>query len=703
MFLDQDSARGAVEWLKDFPAQELFTSRVLIAVAVILFTGALYYAFESDPEAAVSIDVSVPEVCRDGFDLGQLQTLDEPSIQIPGSTAIQCYAPATGKFLGRVNPITPEGIDRAIAKARDAQVEWAKTSFADRRKVLKTILKYILANTDAIVRAACLDSGKTKIDATFGEVLVTAEKLRWTINHMEEVLRPDRRDTNWLMLFKNNEVRYEPLGVVAALVSWNYPFHNLFNPIISTLATGNALLLKPSERTAFSVPYFTSIARAALSACGHSPNLIQPVVCWPTAASHLTSHPAVEHITFIGSREVAHQVAYSAAKSLTPCTMELGGKDPAIVLDNLPDSDLKRVSSILMRGVFQAAGQNCIGIERVIATPHVYDRLLSLIEPRVRALRTGCDLHDSHERIHVGACISAARFTHLEALIADAVKQGARLLIGGRRIQHPRWPCGHYFAPTLLVDVTPEMRIAREELFAPVFVMMRARDTWDAVEVANAAGGYGLGASVFARHGSEEVEVVVRGVRAGMCAVNDFASYYVCNLPFGGVGGGGGGGGGSAAVSGRTNDAAPTGNTAEKQTPGGSGYGRFSGPEGLRALCNVKAVCKDGWFGLFKTGIPGPLDYPWSDGEAGGGGGDSGGSNSGDGGDGSGGSDSVADGGDGGHAGYTSGGTNTASKTLTEGDTEKERPYTFIKNVVHMLYAPGLGGKIRGVAGVLGC
>ena len=326
--------------------------------------------------------------------------------------------------------------------------------------------------------------------------------------------------------------------------------------------------------------------------------------------------------------------------------MELGGKDPAIVLDTLPGSDINRVSSILMRGVFQAAGQNCIGIERVIATPRVYDRLLSIIEPRVRALLTGCDLHDLDERIHVGACISSVRFTHLETLIADAVQQGARLLVGGRRIQHERWPSGHYFAPTLLVDVTQHMKIAKEELFAPVFVMMRARGAGHAVEIANAAGGYGLGASVFARHGSAEIETVVRGVRAGMCAVNDFASYYVCNLPFGGVGGVGSGGGSTA---------------ADRQSAGGSGYGRFSGPEGLRGLCNVKAVCCDGWFGLFKTNIPGPLDYPWE------GGGKDG---------------------------------NAKSRDLTE--KERARPYAFIKNVVRLMYEPGLRGKMEGVLGVLG-
>lgn len=138
------------------------------------------------------------------------------------SSLIQCYAPATGEALGRVNPSTAEDIDRCIAKARDAQVQWARTTFVQRRKVLRTMLHFILENQESIARVACLDSGKTMVDASLGEILVTVEKLRWTIKHGEESLKSERRDTNFLMMYKWNEVMYEPLGVVAACVSWKW-------------------------------------------------------------------------------------------------------------------------------------------------------------------------------------------------------------------------------------------------------------------------------------------------------------------------------------------------------------------------------------------------------------------------------------------------------------------------------------------------
>jgi acyl-CoA reductase-like NAD-dependent aldehyde dehydrogenase len=496
--------------------------------------------------------------------------------QVSGSALIQCYAPATGEALGRVSPSTAEGIDRAIAKAKEAQVQWARTTFAERRKVLKTMLAFILESQETIARVACLDSGKTMVDAALGEILVTTEKLRWTIRHGEESLRSERRATNLLMMYKWNEVMYQPLGVVAACVSWNYPFHNLVSPIIASIFAGNAIVVKGSEATAWSSSYFTSIVTRALEACGHSPDIVQSVVCWPNVADHLTSHPDISHITFIGSRQIAHHVCASAAKALTPVCVELGGKDPAIVLDDLSNANFKRVASILMRGVFQSAGQNCIGIERVIALPKVHERLVEYLAPKIRALKPGSVLNAPRgTAIDVGASISPASFDNLESLIADAVKSGARLLAGGKRYTHPDHPHGHYFTPTFLADVTPSMAIAQQELFAPVFLLMRASSVSDAVEIANSTV-YALGASVYGSS-TADLERVVRDVDAGMVAVNDFAVTYMVQLPFGGV--------------------------------KGSGYGRFAGKEGLRSLCNTKAVTRDRWPGV-KTSIPGPMDIP---------------------------------------------------------------------------------------------
>lgn len=384
--------------------------------------------------------------------------------------------------------------------------------------------------------------------------------------------------------------------------------------MIASIFAGNAIVVKGSEATAWSSTYFTSIVMRALEVCGHSPNIVQSVVCWPNVADHLTSHPGISHITFIGSRQVAHYVCASAAKSLTPVCVELGGKDPAIVLDDLSDSDFKRVSSILMRGTFQSAGQNCIGIERVIALPRVHDRLVEYLTPKIRALKPGSILTDPADTpIDVGASISSASFDDLEALIDDAVKSGARLLAGGKRYIHPSHPQGHYFTPTFLADVTPNMRIAQQELFAPVFLLMRAKSVSDAIEIANSTI-YALGASVYGSSASD-LERVVREVHAGMVAVNDFAVTYMVQLPFGGV--------------------------------KGSGYGRFAGKEGLRSLCNVKAVTRDRWPGV-KTSIPPPMDIP------------------------------------------------------LKGPGAGERAWAMARGIVWLGYAPDWRGKLKGLRGVLG-
>jgi len=386
------------------------------------------------------------------------------------------------------------------------------------------------------------------------------------------------------MFYKSNEVRYEPLGVVAACVSWNYPFHNLVGPMISSIFTGNAIVVKNSENTAWSSVFFTNIVRGALTACGHSPNIVNSVTCWPNTANHLTSHPGVSHLTFIGSRPVAHAVCASAAKALIPVVVELGGKDASIVLDDpsgkgISKSERNRVASIIMRGVFQSAGQNCVGTERVIAMPNASSRLLGSLIPRIRALRQGNDL--TEDDIDVGAMVSAASFDRLERLIEEAVNQGAKLLHGGRRFIHPRYPKGHYFTPTLLINVKPEMAIAQEECFAPICVFMEATSVEHAIALANSTP-YALGSSVFGPTSSaaarENLKRVTREVVSGMVAVNDFAAYYAVQLPFGGV--------------------------------KGSGYGRFAAAEGLRGLCNLKAVCQDRWPGLISTAIPAGLDYP---------------------------------------------------------------------------------------------
>lgn len=495
---------------------------------------------------------------------------------------IQSYCPATGQFLGTFDCTTRDEMDAQIEAASAAQKQWATSTFPMRKQLLRTLNQFFLDNQEDIARVACRDSGKTKLDASMGEIMVTLEKINWIVAHGERALRPSARPgpSSLLMgLMKNAEVRYEPMGVVAAIVSWNYPLHNLIGPVVAAIFSGNAIIVKCSEQVVWSSTWFVGMIHAALRLLNISEDLVQLCYCFPEDADHFTSHPGLKHITFIGSKQVAHKVLQSASKELTPCVIELGGKDSVIVMDDM--TDYKALSSIIMRGTFQSAGQNCIGIERVICLPKAYDALVSILEQRVPGLRLGSDI-DQLDEIDTGAMISDNRFAEIEDLIADAIAKGARLLSGGKRYLHPNYPQGHYFEPTLLVDVDSSMKIAQNEVFGPVLTMMRAENIDQAIDISNGTD-YGLGNSVFGAN-FQACNEVARRLESGNVAINDFATFYVCQLPFGGV----------------------------KK----SGFGKFGGEEGLTGLCNAKSIVMDKpllrALGV-KTAIPPPIDYPIPD------------------------------------------------------------------------------------------
>ncbi|SCU88439.1 LAFA_0E12706g1_1 [Lachancea sp. 'fantastica'] len=561
------------------------TTFVVTIVAAYVLYRWLFPAMQTQTTKPVTFELALPEAAQKHWkgkrmhsvsgnsSSGSSGSLDDPQ-------RIQCHCPATGQVLGSFPSMTEKDIDVLVSKAAQAQKEWRKTSFDERIQFLVSLQDYILENQDAIARVACRDSGKTMLDASMGEILVTLEKVQWIIKHGKKALQPSKRPgpTNFFMKwYKGAEIRYEPLGVVGALVSWNYPFHNLLGPIIAALFAGNAIVVKCSEQVVWSSEYFASICRKCLESCGQNPDLVQlcysnPPSATDNAANHFSSHPQLKHLTFIGSQPVAHHVLAEAAKSLTPVCVELGGKDAFICLDSV--KDLEALSSIIMRGTFQSSGQNCIGIERVIVSAKNYDKMVSILEKRVGKLRLGSDI-DNLEDVDMGAMISDNRFTQIENMIESAVKQGARLLHGGTRYKHPNYPQGHYFQPTLLVDVTPEMEIAQNEVFGPVLTMMRGQDTEDCIRLANSAP-FGLGGSVFGNDYAE-CNYVADHLQSGNVAINDFATFYVCQLPFGGI--------------------------------NGSGYGKFGGEEGLTGLCNAKSVCYDK-LPFISTQIPKPLDYP---------------------------------------------------------------------------------------------
>lgn len=301
--------------------------------------------------------ISEPDVFAHKRDPSLLPT-DNPDPG--GNTLLTCYDPSSGAHLATLPLDSSLEIMDRVRHARAAQPSLAASSFAKRRQFLSSLKAWIFSNMEDIVNVAVRDSGKTRTDAGFGEIITTLAKIDWLLAEGEKVLRPQSRKRTLLLAHKKSELRYEPLGVVAALVSWNYSFHNALGPILAGVFSGNAVMLKASEQVAWSSTWFVDAVKKCLAAVGLDPDVVQLVVCLPGTAEAITKSPEIRHITFIGSEPVGKKVALAAAENLTPTCLELGGKDPAFIL---PDADFHFFADTWMRGAFQGAGQNCIGIE----------------------------------------------------------------------------------------------------------------------------------------------------------------------------------------------------------------------------------------------------------------------------------------------------------------------------------------------------
>ena len=463
---------------------------------------------------------------------------------------IECYEPATLKPLGFVPVTTPEQLVEIVASARRAQASWAKTSFKERRKVLGFILDYVLDHADELVDAVARDAGKTRHNAMLGEVWPVVEKARWTIKNGERYLADERVGAG-VFLHKRARIEYAPLGVVGVIAPWNYPLQNILGPTIPALMAGNAVVIKASEWVAWSSGRFQRIFTAAFKAAGYSPDLVRIVDGYAKTGAALIGS-GVDKIIFTGSLENGKRVLAEAAKTLTPVVLELGGKDPLIVCD---DADLEQAVHAALTGCFINCGQNCLASERTLVFDAVYDAFAERVATLTRALRQGAPLGD--RTVDLAAIVSPLQLTLIDELVADALASGAKLLAGGQRVLTD---IGQYYAPTVLGDVTPEMRIAREETFGPVMLLMRVRDEAEALRVANGTS-YGLGATVCTKSRTRARRITGQ-LSVGNVSVNDFGlTYMAMDLPFGGV--------------------------------RGSGFGRLNGRDGLRALTHPKAVLDD--------------------------------------------------------------------------------------------------------------
>jgi len=432
---------------------------------------------------------------------------------------IEVRNPATGELIGSVPAVAIEDVEGVVARARAAQPGWEALGFDGRAKALRRAQKWLVDNGDRVARTIVAETGKAYEDAMLAEVAYAAGAFGYWARKAPKLLGDEKiRSTSPFVLGRKLVVRYAPAGVVAVIGPWNYPLTNSFGDCIPALAAGNSVVLKPASLT----PLTSLLMADGLREAG-VPDDVFTVMPGPGAAgSELIDH--VDFVMFTGSTEVGRKIMERAAKTLTPVGLELGGKDPMIVLE---DADVERAANAAVHYSMQNGGQTCISVERVYVEEPVYDQFVGKVEQKLRKLRQG--VPGGPGRVDVGAVTSPPQVELIDGHVKDAISKGARALVGGKRGAGP----GDFYEPTLLVDVDHTMEAMTEETFGPTLPVMKVRDAEEAVRLANDSP-YGLQASIWTKDAAKG-ERLAKLIEAGVVTVNDAqVNYLALELPMGG-------------------------------------------------------------------------------------------------------------------------------------------------------------------------
>ncbi len=428
--------------------------------------------------------------------------------------------PATGEIVGTVPDLSAEQVAELAARGRAAQPEWEAYGFEGRARVLLRAQKWVMDNAERVVATICSETGKTFEDAELAEIGYAGNAFGFWAKNGSEYLADERiKSSQVLVKGKKLINRYRPLGLIGVIGPWNYPLTNSFGDCIPALMAGNSVILKPSEIT----PLTSLLMAEGLRECGLPENVLQIATGRGATGAALIEH--VDMIMFTGSTKTGRKVAETAARRLIPASLELGGKDPMIVLS---DADVERAANFATYYSMQNAGQTCISIERVYVEAPVYDEFVAKVSEKVRELRVGKP--EGPGSVEVGAITFPPQMDTIKDHVADAIQKGARVLAGGSETPG----AGRFFEPTVLVDVDHTMKCMTEETFGPTLPIMKVADADEAVRLANDSV-YGLGASVFSKD-TERGEAIARRIQSGAANVNDaMINYTVLELPMGGA------------------------------------------------------------------------------------------------------------------------------------------------------------------------
>ncbi len=428
--------------------------------------------------------------------------------------------PATGHVLAELPSLDRDGTLELVARARAAQPAWEALGFRERGAVMLDMRKWLVDNRKRVIRTLSDENGKAYEDAQL-ELLYCADALGFWAKRAAKWLADERERPHSPLLFGRKLIlRYVPYGVVGVIGPWNYPLLNNFGDAIPALMAGNTVVLKPASIT----PLSSMLMQEGWRAVG-APEDAFLVANGPGGTVGSALVDSVDMLHFTGSTEVGKRLMAQASERVLPLTLELGGKDPMIVLR---DANLERAANAAVWGALQNGGQTCISVERVYVESDAYEPFVAKVVEKVSRLRQGAPIGPG--QVDLGAVTSREQADLVEAHVRDAVEKGAKVETGGKRGPGP----GCFFEPTVLTNVDHTMRIMREETFGPTLPIMRVENEEEAIRMANDST-MGLDGVVFAgdvNHG----EPVARRVQSGAVVVNDaLVNYIALEIPIGGV------------------------------------------------------------------------------------------------------------------------------------------------------------------------
>ncbi len=439
---------------------------------------------------------------------------------------IVSFNPATGEEVGRVPLLSSVEVGKAVGRARAAQKGWAARGYKERASVVMRARAIVLAELDEIAALISRETGKPAVEAVSMEITPTLDLMQYFARRTAALLKDERLDIGlYGLLGRTSRIEYRPLGVVGIISPWNFPWAIPLGEVVMALMAGNAVVLKPSELTPLVALKMSDVFRRA----GLSEGLLEVVTGDGSTGAALTE-AGVDKIMFTGSVATGKRVAETAARSLTPIVLELGGKDPFIVFE---DADVELAASAAVWGAFANSGQACASVERCYVHESVAADFLARVVEKTRALRQGAS---AVEAFDVGAMSSERQLRTVEEHISDAVERGAKILTGGQRagVNSLVDERGTFYEPTVLNDVDHTMLVMREETFGPVLPVMKFKTEDEVVRAANDSP-FGLTASVWTKN-LRRGRRVAASIEAGTVMVNEVLyTHAIAQTPWGGV------------------------------------------------------------------------------------------------------------------------------------------------------------------------